>query len=228
MFESGRILMGCMQLLGQGTSYYCMVPCGMSAGPTGMSTTSGAIKPGLDHLFASLDTGISRNPTGQPAWLTSGWLESMSSGLSFCRRGLKAGKPYENLQQPLVSAASMQGTAQCARPPLLHRVGPDHVRWRCSSGKAYSGHSLAPSTQVPALEGKGAPDPDTMAADVPREALPHDDEGYLLRPGVVWCVIVALMGHMGSLHHACVKVVPERPCPSFLIPCLQVWGDPRP
>ncbi|CAL5219744.1 g1642 [Coccomyxa viridis] len=39
---------------------------------------------------------------------------------------------------------------------------------------------------VPALEGKGAPDPATMAADIPREALPRDDKGHLLRPGVVW------------------------------------------
>ena len=48
------------------------------------------------------------------------------------------------------------------------------------------------------MEGKGAPDPATMAADIPREALPRDDEGHLLRPGVVWCVTSALKTCMCS------------------------------
>ncbi|KAF8072976.1 sirt5 [Scenedesmus sp. PABB004] len=37
---------------------------------------------------------------------------------------------------------------------------------------------------VPALAGTG--DPDGQAADIPIEDLPHDGEGRLLRPGVVW------------------------------------------
>lgn len=37
---------------------------------------------------------------------------------------------------------------------------------------------------VPALEGCG--DPNGHAADIPEEDLPHDAEGRLLRPGVVW------------------------------------------
>jgi hypothetical protein len=37
---------------------------------------------------------------------------------------------------------------------------------------------------VPALAGCG--DPNSQPADIPEEDLPHDDEGYLLRPGVVW------------------------------------------
>lgn len=40
--------------------------------------------------------------------------------------------------------------------------------------------------KVPALDGKGAPTPDTAAADIPVSQLPHDEEGRLLRPGVVW------------------------------------------
>ncbi len=44
--------------------------------------------------------------------------------------------------------------------------------------------------QVPALAGKGAPDPDTMAADIPRNELPHDEDGHPLRPGVVWWVLL--------------------------------------
>lgn len=40
---------------------------------------------------------------------------------------------------------------------------------------------------VPSLAGRGAPDGDpSAAADLPLDQLPHDDEGRLLRPGVVW------------------------------------------
>ncbi|CAK0763123.1 hypothetical protein CVIRNUC_003026 [Coccomyxa viridis] len=39
---------------------------------------------------------------------------------------------------------------------------------------------------VPALAGKGAPDPETMSADISVDKLPHDEQGNLLRPGVVW------------------------------------------
>eukprot|EP00884_Botryococcus_braunii_P004074 jgi/Botrbrau1/13668/Bobra.0378s0002.1 len=39
---------------------------------------------------------------------------------------------------------------------------------------------------VPALEGKGAPSPDTPNANIPVSELPHDEGGHLLRPGVVW------------------------------------------
>lgn len=38
---------------------------------------------------------------------------------------------------------------------------------------------------VPALAGKGRPEPGTQAADIPREQLPRDEAGLLLRPGVV-------------------------------------------
>ncbi|KAL4433458.1 hypothetical protein ABPG77_010311 [Micractinium sp. CCAP 211/92] len=39
----------------------------------------------------------------------------------------------------------------------------------------------------PALAGRGAPDGDASpAADIPLGLLPHDAEGHLLRPGVVW------------------------------------------
>ncbi|WIA29215.1 hypothetical protein OEZ86_011726 [Tetradesmus obliquus] len=37
---------------------------------------------------------------------------------------------------------------------------------------------------VPALAGSGSPD--GQPADIPVEELPHDDQGQLLRPGVVW------------------------------------------
>lgn len=37
---------------------------------------------------------------------------------------------------------------------------------------------------VPALAGTGAPD--GSAADIPVDELPHDEQGRLLRPGVVW------------------------------------------
>ena len=43
---------------------------------------------------------------------------------------------------------------------------------------------------MPALEGVGAPDPETMAADIAIEDLPHDEQGHLLRPGVVWCLML--------------------------------------
>lgn len=38
---------------------------------------------------------------------------------------------------------------------------------------------------APALEGRGAPD-DLGAVPIPEEDLPHDAQGRLLRPGVVW------------------------------------------
>lgn len=40
---------------------------------------------------------------------------------------------------------------------------------------------------APALAGRGAPEGDASpAADIPADQLPHDEEGHLLRPGVVW------------------------------------------
>ena len=39
---------------------------------------------------------------------------------------------------------------------------------------------------VPALAGKGQPDPSTPPAEIPEDQLPHDAQGRLLRPGVVW------------------------------------------
>ena len=39
--------------------------------------------------------------------------------------------------------------------------------------------------QVPALEGQGIPDVETHV-DIPMDQLPHDSQGRLLRPGVVW------------------------------------------
>ena len=39
--------------------------------------------------------------------------------------------------------------------------------------------------QVPALEGQGAPDVESHA-NIPLAQLPHDPQGHLLRPGVVW------------------------------------------
>eukprot|EP01026_Neomeris_dumetosa_P055664 TRINITY_DN5070_c1_g1_i1.p1 TRINITY_DN5070_c1_g1~~TRINITY_DN5070_c1_g1_i1.p1 ORF type:complete len:314 (+),score=36.29 TRINITY_DN5070_c1_g1_i1:105-1046(+) len=39
---------------------------------------------------------------------------------------------------------------------------------------------------VPAFENKGDPDPKINSSNIPIEDLPHDAEGYLLRPGVVW------------------------------------------
>ena len=89
-----------------------MAPCGMSVGLTGMPTTSGATTLGPGNLLARLDARTSKKSVVQPAWLTPGLLVTTSLCLSLCRRGMKAGKPYENRKQPLVSAAPMRG--QCS------------------------------------------------------------------------------------------------------------------
>ena len=44
---------------------------------------------------------------------------------------------------------------------------------------------LAGFLQVAALQGQGAPDV-KHHANIPLKKLPHDSQGHLLRPGVVW------------------------------------------
>lgn len=44
---------------------------------------------------------------------------------------------------------------------------------------------VAGRVQVPALQGQGAPDVEKHA-NIPLKKLPHDSQGQLLRPGVVW------------------------------------------
>ena len=45
--------------------------------------------------------------------------------------------------------------------------------------------TVAGCLQVPELQGQGAPDV-KHHANIPFKKLPHDSQGHLLRPGVVW------------------------------------------
>ena len=91
---------------------------------------------------------------------------------------MKASRPYENRKQPLVS-------------PVTHILSVTSRALYCLFWQPFQYLSMALkalilAVQVPALAGKGAPDPETMSADISLADLPHDEQGNLLRPGVVW------------------------------------------
>ena len=97
MCDLGRILMGCMQLLGPRISSCCMDPSGTSAELTGdlpmHQSAQGAFSAqecqsrGGYHFDAPLqiDIGSSLAPV-------------------VCRHGMKASVPYQDRRQPLVSS----------------------------------------------------------------------------------------------------------------------------
>ena len=62
--------------------------------------------------------------------------------------------------------------------------------------------------QVPALAGKGASDPETMSADILLDDLPHDEQGNLLRPGVVWWRFITERPPMHLQHMPCAAYAP--------------------
>lgn len=68
--------------------------------------------------------------------------------------------------------------------------------------------------QVPALEGQGAPDVESHA-NIPLAQLPHDPQGHLLRPGVVWCADCVTL---------CVCLRPLWLLPLAFVHCIDALG----
>ena len=116
---------------------------------------------------------------------------------------MKASQPYENRTQPLVSFSDPGASIP---PQTVSLSSPSSVnQLLCDTGHqppcvmTALEHLVLLFMQVPALAGKGAPDPDTMGADIPRSELPHDKDGHLLRSGVVWWVLLAQMPTLSLL-----------------------------
>ena len=116
---------------------------------------------------------------------------------------MKASQPYENRTQPLVSfsdpgAYNPPQTASLSSPLSANQLLCD-TGYQPPCVMTALEHPVLLFMQVPALAGKGAPDPDTMAADIPMNELPHDEDGNLLRPGVVWWVLPMQMPTLSLL-----------------------------
>ena len=102
-----------------------------------------------------------------------------------CRHGMNASVPYQDRRQPLVCSTSLH--AYHARSQQALVCAGFHIKFTTDWLFLILSSSLLAFCAGASFGGQGAPDPDTVAADIPREDLPHDGGGL---SASAWCCVV--------------------------------------